>query len=271
MSDQKRSYNARAVVTGAGSGIGREFALELARRGSRVVAADLNLDAAQDTVVEIERLGGEALAVACDVADEQAVRDLGSTAKDWFGAPSLVINNAGIGTGGTRIGDGRLEAWHRAIDVNMWGVIHGCDVFTPMLRERSAGGIINIASAAGFAAAPGMAPYSVGKAGVITVSETLAAELQRTGVAVTVVCPTFVPTNIFDGDLIDDASRKQARDRAAKSKLSPHDIAVRALNANDRGRLYLLPQSDAKVVWLFKRLLPTVYMRAAARLAPLPD
>lgn len=271
MSSKKRSHNARAVVTGAGSGIGRAFALELARRGSQVVAADIDLDSAEETIQQIQVLGGKGLAVEVDVSSESSVRNLADAAEQWFGLPTLVINNAGIGTGGTVIGDGKLDVWRRTIDVNLWSVIYGTDVFTPLLKQAGYGGIINTASAAGIASAPGMAPYSVSKAGVISVSETLAAELHRTDIAVTVLCPSFVPTNIFSGEFIDARSAAEAKRLAEESKLGPDDIARRTLDANDKGRLYVLPQADAKVVWRFKRLLPVVFGKVAARAVKLPD
>ena len=130
--------------------------------------------------------------------------DLAASAEAWHGCPpDLVINNAGIGAGGRPVGEAPLAEWERTLGVNLWGVIHGCHVFVPRLREQDRGGVINVASAAGFAAAPGMAAYNVTKAGVVSLSETLAAEFSGTDLAVTVLCPTFVRTNIFGGDLID--------------------------------------------------------------------
>ncbi len=269
---QKRSRAARAVVTGAGSGIGRAFATELARRGGRVVCADLDEATAKQTVATIESEGGDALAVQCDVADEGAVQTLAATAADWFGSPSLVINNAGIGAGGRPVGESPLSDWHRTLDVNLWGVIHGCHVFTPLLREAGAGGIVNVASAAGFTAAPNMAAYNVSKAGVVSLSETLAAELSGTGVAVTVLCPTFVRTNIFDGELIEPAAAGLAKRIGNLVGFSPERVARMTLDAHDRGRLYVVPQPDAQLLWRTKRLAPTPYTRAAGllgRIAPI--
>ena len=116
------------------------------------------------------------------MADEGAVENLAATAADWFGSTTLVINNAGIGAGGRAVGETPLADWHRTLGVNLWGVIHGCHVFMPAMREARAGGVINVASAAGFTAAPDMAAYNVSKAGVVSLSETLAAELSGTGV-----------------------------------------------------------------------------------------
>lgn len=264
----RRTKNADAVVTGAGSGIGRAFAQELARRGGRVVCADLDEASAKETVTRIEAAGGEAVAAACDVGDVAQVEAVRDIALDWFErSPSLVVNNAGIGAGGKVVGDAPLADWQRTLGVNLWGVIHGCHVFAPLLREGGrGGGIINVASAAGFTAAPRMAAYNVSKAGVVSLSETLAAELAGTGVAVTVLCPTFVKTNIFDGELIDAGAAGMARRIARVAGFSADRVARTTLDAHDKGRLYVVPQLDAQLLWRTKRLLPAPYTRAAGLL-----
>ncbi len=263
----RRTKHADAVVTGAGSGIGRAFARELARRGGRVVCADLDETAAKETVTAIEAAGGEALAVACDVADVAQVQGLHDTAIDWLDrAPRLVVNNAGIGAGGKVVGETPLADWQRTLGVNLWGVINGCHVFVPTLRRSGTGGVINVASAAGFTAAPRMAAYNVSKAGVVSLSETLAAELAGTGIAVTVLCPTFVRTNIFDGELIDPGAAGMARRIARLAGFSADRVARTTLDAHDKGRLYVVPQLDAQLLWRTKRLLPAPYTRAAGLL-----
>lgn len=270
---KRRSVRADAVVTGAGSGIGRAFAVELGRRGGRVVCADLDETSAKETSTLVEEAGGEATAVRCDVSVEQEVRDLSLAAQAWLGsAPGLVVNNAGIGAGGRVVGDASLPDWERTLGVNLWGVIHGCHTFVPLLRERGHGGVINVASAAGFTAAPRMAAYNVSKAGVVSLSETLAAELSGSGVAVTVLCPTFVRTNIFGGELIDPAAAQLARRIARLAGFSPERVARMTLDAHDRGRLYVLPQLDAKALWRLKRLAPAPYASIAGLLGRLtPD
>lgn len=269
-----RSRHSHAVVTGAGSGIGRAFAVELAKRGGKVVCADLDEVTAKETVLLIEQQGGEAIAVACDVSLEKEVRELSAAAVDWFErSPDLVINNAGIGAGGRTVGDTPLADWQRTLGVNLWGVIHGCHVFVPLLREQGSGGIINVASAAGFLAAPRMAAYNVSKAGVVSLSETLAAELEDTRIAVTVLCPTFVRTNIYGGELIDAAAAQLARRVAGITGFSPERVARVTLDAHDHGRLYVLPQLDAKAMWRLKRFAPAPYAKVAGllgRFAPEP-
>lgn len=257
---RRRSARADAVVTGAGSGIGRGFALEIARRGGRVVCADIDDVTAKETA---DLIGARAMPYLCDVSDGDAVADMADAAQEWFGKPvDLVVNNAGIGAGGVVTGDLPLELWRKTIDVNLWGVIHGCHVFAPRLRAAGWGGIINVGSAASFAAAPRMAAYNVSKAGVLALSETLAAELSGTGVGVTVLCPTFVKTNIVNPETSDERAVRAATTAMKWTGVSPESVARAALDALDRGQLHVVPQLDAKVIWQAKRLLPATYTRA---------
>lgn len=266
-SAQRRSRASRAVVTGAGSGIGRGFALELAARGGSVVCSDLDLASAQRTADVISDRGGKALALGCDVSCLDQVEALADDARDWFAAPpTLVINNAGVGAGGRLVGETPMADWRWTLDINLYGVIHGCHVFTPALREAGYGGIVNVASAAAFGAAPRMAQYNVSKAGVLALSETLAAELAGTGVAVTVLCPTFVKTDILDNGRITAGPTRMAGQLMRLTGHSPGGVARTTLDAHDRGQLYVLPQIDAKVGWAAKRHAPRTYTRAAGLL-----
>ncbi|CAM3624616.1 SDR family oxidoreductase [Tsukamurella ocularis] len=262
--------DARAVVTGAGSGIGRAFALELARRGGEIVCADIDEGRAKETVALIEARGGTAHAVVVDVADRAAVESLAAFARTVFdGPPTVVINNAGVGIGGRPVGDIGLDDWNWALGINLWGVVHGCELFAPMLCEAGRGGIINVASAAGFAAAPSMGPYNVSKAGVMSLSETLAAELAGTGVDVTVLCPTFVKTNVARDGRITEGSKNLAGTLMKLTGISPDGVAAQTLDALDLGRLYVVPQLDANVIWHLKRHFPTPYVRGLGLLARL--
>jgi NAD(P)-dependent dehydrogenase (short-subunit alcohol dehydrogenase family) len=262
-SSNKRSHAAAAVITGAGSGIGAAFAVELATRGGRVVCSDIDENAARTTADTIKADGGDALALRCDVAQIDDVTALAIQAQSWFGGPpTVVINNAGVGAGGLPIGEMSLDDWQWVLDINLWGPIHGCQVFAPILREAGYGGIINVASAAAFGAAPGMAAYNVSKAGALSLSETLAAELSGTGVNVTVLCPTFVKTNIVDAGRISDKSTQLADRLMRWTGFSPERVARTCLDTLDRGGLYCMPQPDARIGWGIKRFTPTVYTRA---------
>jgi NAD(P)-dependent dehydrogenase (short-subunit alcohol dehydrogenase family) len=254
-------------VTGAGSGIGAAFAVELAARGGTVVCSDIDLDAAQHTVDMIAEQGGKALAVRCDVSSLAEVQALADEAQSWLSAPpTLIVNNAGVGAGGTNVGETPIDEWNTVLGINLYGVIHGCHVFVPILRAAGRGGVINVASAASFASAPTMGPYNVSKAGVVAMSETLAAELSGSGVRVTVLCPTFVKTNILDTDHITPRSTELAERMMRLTGMSPDRVARSCLDAHDRGRLYVMPQLDAKALWRTKRMSPAAFTRVTGLL-----
>ncbi|MFX5640099.1 SDR family NAD(P)-dependent oxidoreductase [Acinetobacter baumannii] len=256
------SRNAYAVVTGAGSGIGRSFAVELAKRGGSVVCADINLEAAEETVKLIEQLGQKAFAVQCDVGQAEQVQALADQAEQLLGHPvTLIINNAGVGLGG-KFDEMSLEDWKWCMHVNLWGVIHGCHAFVPKFKKLVYGAIINVASAASYTAAPEMSVYNVTKAGVLALSETLSAELRKFNIKVNVLCPTLVPTNIIKNGRIPGRYSKLADHALMNYAMTTSDaVAALTLNRLDRGQLYTTPQIDAKLFWLMKRTSPTLYAK----------
>ncbi|GAC69624.1 SDR family NAD(P)-dependent oxidoreductase [Gordonia soli] len=264
----RRTRGAHAVVTGAGSGIGRAFALELARRGGNVICADIDVDRAAGTVEMIGQLpAGRATAFFCDVSQTDDIDRLGAFAREHFGGPTtLMINNAGVGIGGRPVGEIGVDDWQWALGINLWGMVYGSEVFVPQLREAGYGGLINVASAAAFAAAPGMAAYNVGKAGVLALSETISAELAGTKLAVTVLCPTFVKTNVAADGRITGEAMNLAQNLMRHTGADADRVARRTLDAHDRGRLHVVPQIDAKAVWLGKRLAPGAYTYGAGLL-----
>ncbi|OOS32805.1 SDR family oxidoreductase [Acinetobacter baumannii] len=256
------SRNAYAVVTGAGSGIGRSFAVELAKRGGSVVCADINLEAAEETVKLIEQLGQKAFAVQCDVGQAEQVQTLADQAEQLLDHPvTLIINNAGVGLGG-KFDEMSLEDWKWCMHVNLWGVIHGCHAFVPKFKKLSYGAIINVASAASYTAAPEMSVYNVTKAGVLALSETLSAKLRKFNIKVNVLCPTLVPTNIIKNGRIPGRYSKLADHALMNYAMTTSDaVATLTLNRLDRGQLYTTPQIDAKLFWLMKRTSPTLYAK----------
>ncbi|MCG6610666.1 SDR family NAD(P)-dependent oxidoreductase [Acinetobacter baumannii] len=256
------SRKAYAVVTGAGSGIGRSFAVELAKRGGSVVCADINLEAAEETVKLIEQLGQKAFAVQCDVGQAEQVQALADQAEQLLGHPvTLIINNAGVGLGG-KFDEMSLEDWKWCMHVNLWGVIHGCHAFVPKFKKLGYGAIINVASAASYTAAPEMSVYNVTKAGVLALSETLSAELRKFNIKVNVLCPTLVTTNIIKNGRIPGRYSKLADHALMNYAMTTSDaVAALTLNRLDRGQLYTTPQIDAKLFWLMKRTSPTLYAK----------
>lgn len=270
MAKPKITTKAAAVITGAGSGIGRAFALELARRESRVVCSDINLASAQETVALIGAEGGAATAVQADVSKLEEVEALAATAEHWFGGHAdVVINNAGVGAGGSPVGETSMDDWRWVLGVNLWGVIHGCHVFTPKLRANGRGGIINVGSTASFAAAPTMAPYNVSKSAVLALTETMAAELQGSGVHITALCPTFVKTNIVRDGRIASGASGFAHKVMKWTGVEAEGVARQTLDALDRNQLYVLPQFDARAIWRMKRIAPSLYARGAGVLSRL--
>jgi len=171
------------------------------------------------------------------------------------------VNNAGVAAAGA-VGQTPLEDWRWIVGINLWGVIHGCHVFAPRLAAQGGGAILNIASMAGIVCAPLMGSYNVTKAGVIALSETLAAELRDHGVRVTVLCPAFFRTNLLETARSATAELAAlGRTAFAHSTMSADEVAATALRAVARGRLYCLPMGAGRIVWRFKRALPERYAR----------
>lgn len=259
----KPSQNAYAVVTGAGSGIGRSFAMELAKRGGTIVCADINLDAAKETVSLIElQTSAKAFAVQCDVGVKEQVKALSEQAEKLMNHPvSLIINNAGVGLGG-KFDEVSLEDWQWCMHVNLWGVIHGCHYFVPQFKQQGYGAIINVASAAGYTAAPEMTAYNVTKSSVLALSETLSAELRGDNIRVNVLCPTLVPTNIMKNGRLPGHYAGLADDLLMNHAFTTSDqVVIKTLNNLDAGKLYTIPQPDAKLFWILKRASPTLYAK----------
>lgn len=228
-----------------------------------MVCGDINVDAAARTVEQITARGGAALAVRCDVSRIDEVRELAEQAQAWFGGPpTLVINNAGVVVGGKEIGEAPLDDWSWALGINLWGPIHGCHVFVPILRSAGYGGIINVASAAAFGASPNLAVYSVTKAALLSMTETLRAELSGSGVTVTALCPNMVKTNIVgSGRMTAEQTRRGGR-AMKMTGITPDTVVRKCLKAHDRGSVYCFPNLDAKLGWRVTRWAPATYTRA---------
>jgi short-subunit dehydrogenase len=250
------------VITGAGSGFGRALALVLAERGARLLLGDKDHGTAQETAqLALARGAVEARAASCDVTRLEDVERLAASRN---GIVDLVVNNAGVGSGG-RVGDAPMEDWRWTLDVNLFGVIHGCHVFVPLLREQGHGHVLNVASAAGLLSTPRMGAYNVSKAGVVALSETLAAELHGTQIGVTVLCPTFFQSNIIkNGRFPNREIREQGEKLVANGKTS-ESVARAALASIDKGRLYSVPMADGRLLWRLKRLAPETFRTLAAK------
>lgn len=257
----------RAVITGAASGFGRAVALRLASRRGRLVLGDIDEAGLEETAKLAREAGGEVRTLRCDVRVPGEVEALALLADEAFGGTDVLVNNAGVAVAGP-IGDVSLEDWRWQIDINLWGVIYGCHFFVPRMKEAGRGFILNVASSAGLLCVPEMGPYNVTKAGVVALSETLYGELSGSGVRVSALCPTFFRTNIHKNAR---SSKPENQEQAAKlvtgSKWSAEQIADVALAALEAGELYVVPQTDGKVLWRAKRVLGQRFYGVIGRLA----
>ncbi|MER7574308.1 SDR family oxidoreductase [Streptomyces sp. NPDC126514] len=263
------------LVTGAGSGIGRATAYAFAEAGARVVAVDRDGDAAARTA-EMSRLIGapDAWAETVDVSDEQAMEKLAEKVATEYGVVDVLVNNAGIGLSGSFL-DTTPDDWRKVLDVNLWGVIHGCRLFGKQMAERGQGGhIVNTASAAAFQPSRALPAYSTTKAAVLMLSECLRAELADRGIGVTAICPGFVNTNItatarFAGVDAEEESRRQKRTARlyGMRNYPPEKVAEAILRGVVTNSPLVAVTPEARGAHLLSRFAPGV-LRRIARIKP---
>ena len=249
-----------AVITGAGSGLGREFANEAARLGMKLVLADVDAHALEQATSALQAGGADVLAMVCDVRKAAHVEELADAAMIRYQGVHLLFNNAGVGTAGL-VWEYTEADWDWVLGVNLWGVIHGVRVFTPLMLEAARrdpdyeGHIVNTASVAGLLVPPALGPYNVSKHAVVALSETLYHDLRLVGTPVkaSVLCPYFTPTDIAHserhrpGDLRHDAPPTPSQqagqalfERAvASGKESAADVARIAFDGIRRGDFYI--------------------------------
>ncbi|GAA3000361.1 SDR family oxidoreductase [Streptomyces drozdowiczii] len=263
------------LVTGAAGGIGRATALAFAEAGARVVAVDRNAEGAERTAESARRAGApEAWAEAVDVSDEQAMEKLAARVTAEYGVVDVLVNNAGIGLSGPFL-ETTSEDWRNVLDVNLWGVIHGCRLFGRQMAERGQGGhIVNTASAAAFQPSRALPAYSTSKAAVLMLSECLRAELAEKSIGVSAICPGIVNTEItstarFVGT--DAAEEQRLRKRAGKlygaRNYPPEKVAAAVLRAVVRNQAVVPVTPEAHTARFLSRVGPGV-LRGVARLKP---
>jgi NAD(P)-dependent dehydrogenase (short-subunit alcohol dehydrogenase family) len=241
-----------AVVTGAGSGIGRALALALAREGARVVAADVDGAAAEETLRQAAAVGAEGMAVRTDVASREEVATLANRVFDRYGRAHLLLNNAGVVVHGG-LESATWEDWQWVMGVNLWGVVHGLLAFLPRMIAGGEGGhVVNTASMAGLIASQGLGVYNTTKYAVVGLSETLAKDLRPYGIGVTVVCPMGVATRIREADrnrpavLRNEPGARQGGEVTLIGRtLDPGDVAAQTLAAVRAGALYVVTHDEA--------------------------
>ncbi len=251
-----------AVVTGGASGLGRAMAWRFAREGMKIVLADIEQTTLDTTLEEFQEAGHEAIAVQGDVSRAADVESLAEQTLAAFGAVHIVCNNAGVAPGGL-VWEHTVKDWEWAMGPNVWGVIHGVRVFTPiLLKQNTEAHIVNTASVAGLLSLPGMGLYCVTKHAVVTLTECLHHDLVENSdkVRCSVLCPAYVPTGIADSErnrpahLRDDRPkseqelrREEGLRRAVESgRITAEEVADAVFNAIRDKRFYILTHQRIK-------------------------
>ena len=245
-----------SIITGGASGIGRALALELGRRGATVVVSDIDLAGAEAVATAINAMRPDAAsAERLDVSDAEAVAALVRGTVERHGRLDLMFNNAGISiTGDAR--DLSIAQWRRVIDINLMGVIYGSDAAYKAMAAQGSGHIINIASLAGLVPFPTNAPYGATKHAVVGLSQALRAEGEDLGVRVSVVCPGFVDSNIFNATEVVNASREKLMGNIPFRKVSVDEAAQSILDGVARNRALIVFPAYAQLLWWGYRLVP---------------
>lgn len=260
--------NKVVLITGAASGIGRAVAQELGRRGALLVLTDIDARLLDETAVGIRRAGGHAEAVELDVRDARAVETVITDAANRHGRLDYLFNNAGIAIYG-EIRDCTLDHWQQILDVNLRGVIHGVRAAYPLMIRQGYGHIVNTASVAGLAPAPGMAPYVASKHAVVGISTTLRAEGMSLGVRCSVVCPGIIGTPIMDnmailGEADIPGGRKAMYERM---RIRPYPVdrcAQVILHGVERNKPIIVVAGMAWFLWTLYRISPALAIRFTA-------
>lgn len=252
------------LITGAGSGLGRALARRYAAAGFAVCAADIREDRARETVAA---LGGDPhWANACDIGSDASMEALRDAVHARWPRLDVLVNNAGVASGGSLL-DAPMEEWQWMLNLNLLGVVRGCRLFAPGMAAAGGGAIVNVASFAGLAGAPGLMTYSVAKAGVVALSESLRAELHDKGVQVSVVCPSFFRTNLTENFRGHPKMLGVANQLMDHARESADDIAAAVFAQAQAGRFLVLPTRAEAWRWRLKRFLPGTYFRILLKVA----
>ena len=258
---------ARALVTGAGSGIGHAIAVELARKGARVLAVDIHGDIAEKTALACTEAGPEAHGLACDVTDLAAVHRLADTVADDHGPLDVLVNNAGVGMSG-RLTDMTIDDWHWIRGVNLDGVVHCCHTFGPALIEQGHGHVVNVSSALAYTMRATEPAYVATKAAVLALSRCLRADWRAAGVGVTAVCPGVVNTPFIESTRFvgDDGEAAEKAARLFRLGHPPELVARDVVVAIRMNKAVATSGWEAKLAWWAHRLLPVrLQQRIAAK------
>jgi NAD(P)-dependent dehydrogenase (short-subunit alcohol dehydrogenase family) len=264
-----------AVVTGAGSGIGRQLALELAKRGARLAISDIDDLSVAQTADRVKALRADVHASHLDVRDRAAVEAYAATVVEHYGVVHQIYNNAGVSGGGRTVLDAEWDSYERTIGINLFGVIHGTKAFLPHLIASGAGHVVNVSSVNGLMSQPTLSAYAASKFAVRGFTETLRTEMLDAGhpVQVSVVHPSGVKTNIASATLdearengLQPSPEQVARTRVYNEKMlrmPAEQVARIIVDGVETGSPRILIGASATIVDLVVRLLPRTYPKLA--------
>ncbi len=246
----------RAFITGAASGLGKAFCIELAQDGWTLGIADINAEALATAAKEFETLGAKTLYFQLDVSDREQYKMVADEFLKTTGGIDLLFNNAGVGDGGL-FEEYSLDNWEWMTRVNQLSVVYGCHYFIPTFKSQKSGHILNTASFAAITCAPTMGAYNMTKAAVVAISETLYCELLDYQVKVSCIQPAYFKTNIAQSVRGGELVKKTTQFFLDHSRLEAIDVAQEILHRAGKGELYIILPKAARKMWKYKRLAPT--------------
>ncbi len=261
----RRFENAVAIVTGGGMGLGEALCEELGRRGSTVVVADIDGDAARQVAGRLGQSGASALAVQVDVADEVEVGKLIESTVAEYGRVDYMINNAGIAIGGDSR-DLSMQQWRRVLDVDLLGVVYGTVHAYQVMARQGHGHIVNISSLSGLIPQPGNVPYCTSKHGIVGLSLSLRAEGADLGVKVSAACPGDMKTKIHDNMVVVNMPREQVATLSRRThylmpQMSAQAAARAILRGVGRNRALIVFPTAVQIIWHLYRWFPGLFYR----------
>lgn len=244
-------------ITGGASGLGKAIAQRYAKAGFCVAIGDIDKQASTETVARLHELGAaDAIAIQCDVTDENSLYAAAETLKSAWPSLDIVINNAGIAAAG-RVEEFSLDDWRHVMEVNLIGVAASCKVFTPLFRQQGYGHFVNIASLVGIVSPPFMSAYVASKAAVIALSESLRLELEADNIVVSVACPSYFPTDMSIRMRSTQANLVTAMNQFMQaSELTADDVAGDIYDGACGAEFLILPHAIGKQAVGLKRILP---------------
>lgn len=255
------------LITGGASGLGLAMSLRFASEGYRVCIADINQELGLKAVNELRQFSDDAFFQLCDVREPTQLKDAVQAVCHRFGRLDIMVNNAGTASGGP-FDWLTVEDWRWIMDINFFGVLYGCQAAVPIMMQQGGGYIVNIGSMAGLLNLPGMSNYNVSKAAVISLSETLAGELQPHGIGISCVCPSFFATNLAETMRSPDQNMPGIlQSLMDNGELSAKDIADQVFQAVQNQQFLITPHTKARQHWDAKRQDLDKYLRAQNRLA----